>query len=88
MIKLILIAALLFSTAAHAGWWSDFCSRHLIADDPYQFEHLSVDQLVSALDRCQSNCQSIVKEIHDRLRQGLGYEDQEALVKALVRSRR
>lgn len=24
--------------AAEAGWFSDFCQRHLIADDPYQFE--------------------------------------------------
>lgn len=23
---------------AHAAWWSNFCQRHLIADDPYQFE--------------------------------------------------
>lgn len=22
---------------AHAGWWSDWCERNLIAADPYQF---------------------------------------------------
>jgi hypothetical protein len=34
---------------AHAGWFGDFCERHLIiADDPYQYEHLSSDALVKA----------------------------------------
>ncbi len=32
-----LILALLISTA-NAGWFSDFCSKQLVAEDPYQFE--------------------------------------------------
>lgn len=30
---------------AHAGWWGDFCERHLIADDPYQYEQTEAWQL-------------------------------------------
>lgn len=34
--KLILI--LVMGTHAHAGWWKNFCERHLVAHDPTQFE--------------------------------------------------
>ena len=26
---------------ARAGWFGDFCSRYLVADDPYQYETVS-----------------------------------------------
>lgn len=29
---------LLFLSIAQAGWLSDWCERHLVADDPYQYE--------------------------------------------------
>jgi hypothetical protein len=28
----------MLSLSAQAGWFKDFCERHLIAQDPYQFE--------------------------------------------------
>jgi hypothetical protein len=40
------ILALLIAMPAQAGWFSDFCQRHLIADDPYQFEQTSENLLV------------------------------------------
>lgn len=47
-----LLFALLISTS-HAGWWSDFCSRHLMANDPYQFETASTEWLRQAIDRLE-----------------------------------
>lgn len=34
MAKLIFLISM---ATAHAGWWSDWCERHLIADDPEQY---------------------------------------------------
>lgn len=36
--KMIAVLILITSMPVHAGWWSNFCERHLIADDPYQWE--------------------------------------------------
>lgn len=41
--KIVLV--MLMSMSAQAGWWQDVCERHLIADDPYQYEGWSVDQI-------------------------------------------
>jgi hypothetical protein len=30
---------------AHAGWWADFCEKHLVAEDPYQYEQTSTEWL-------------------------------------------
>lgn len=32
------LVALLFSITANAGWFSNWCEKHIIADDPTQFE--------------------------------------------------
>lgn len=45
-LKLFLVLAFAVSVRAHAGWWTDFCERHLIADDPYQFETASTEWLI------------------------------------------
>lgn len=43
----------LFSSTAHAGWWGDWCERHLIADDPYQFEQVSDEWIVDEIERLE-----------------------------------
>jgi hypothetical protein len=35
---------------AHAGWWREFCTKHLIADDPYQFESTPVEWVKNRID--------------------------------------
>lgn len=42
---------LLIVAIAHAGWWSNFCERHLIADDPYQWEVYDKYWLIKEQDR-------------------------------------
>lgn len=46
---LALILSAMMSTA-HAGWWSDFCERHLIADDPYQYQEAPREWIVNQID--------------------------------------
>ena len=36
--NLAFIAILLVASGAQAGYWRDFCRRHLVAPDPYQYE--------------------------------------------------
>ncbi len=46
-----IIALLLTFSVAHtanAGWWSDFCARHLVSDDPYQYESAGTEDLLKA----------------------------------------
>lgn len=43
-----ILIALLVSTA-NAGWWSDFCEKHLVADDPYQYEQVSINYLTTEI---------------------------------------
>ncbi len=38
---LFFVLILLGPVHARASWWGDFCSRHLIAADPYEFETAS-----------------------------------------------
>lgn len=45
--KLLLIA--LLSSYANAGWWTNWCERHLIADDPYQFETVSSEYIINEI---------------------------------------
>jgi len=47
---MILLLSLAVS-AAQAGWFQDFCERHLIADDPYQFEQTDLAYLIQFYDR-------------------------------------
>jgi len=37
---------LVMLSPAHAGRWADWCERHLISEDPYQYESVPVDKLV------------------------------------------
>lgn len=64
-----------------------FCEKHLIADDPYQFEHLSPDQLVDTKLRYfieKIKYPVLDKEIQKRLEfQSLTYEEREILTKSL-----
>lgn len=46
MKSLLKIFIIVISFRANAGWISDFCERHLIADDPYQFEQTPENLLV------------------------------------------
>lgn len=75
-------------TIGHAGgWWKNFCERHLIGNDPYQFEDYSVDQLVVAAARSidsDLDTRVLTDEIYRRLDTDLSYEDREILVKILA----
>lgn len=51
MVILICIAQVQMCSPAYAGWWSDFCNRHLIADDPYQWEQYDNYFLLREQDR-------------------------------------
>jgi hypothetical protein len=41
-------------SVSEAGWFKDFCERHLIADDPYQFEQTDLTRLVRYYDRLKT----------------------------------
>lgn len=90
MMKFLFSLTLLFSTSANAGWFSNFCERHLVAADPYQYEHLTVDQLVSVYWRFrQTGHHSVVllDEMKRRLDEGLSIDDREILTKTLANER-
>lgn len=53
--SLLFALIVLFPVQSHAGKWSDWCSRHLIDDDPYQFEHVSAENLVKLYDYYESD---------------------------------
>lgn len=80
---------LIFATilSAHAGWWSNWCARHLVADDPYQYENFTVDQLIETYFRA-SPSEVLIKEMERRLERGLSFEEREMIVKALANKQR
>lgn len=45
---------LLGATPASAGWLADFCERHLVRADPYQFEDASDWYVQRELDRLEA----------------------------------
>lgn len=51
--------ALIFSASmVHAGWFSDWCQRHVIADDPFQYRELStvwIERKIYALEIMKAN---------------------------------
>lgn len=47
--KILLLAI----SVAHAGWFSDFCERHLVANDPYQFEQTSSEFLMQEIAKLE-----------------------------------
>jgi hypothetical protein len=80
-----LIFALLLT--AHAGWWSNWCARHLVADDPYQFEDYDVDSLVTAYFSGRPS-PVLIREMERRLERELSFEEREMIVKALANKQR
>jgi hypothetical protein len=81
MISLILTSLLKFQDGQR---WAKFCERHLIADDPYQYEQLSVDQLVNLRIKYYNErhkSQVLENEIIKRLQyEPLTFEQQERLL--------
>jgi hypothetical protein len=52
--KAVVILFSFFLLNAQAGWFKDFCTKHLIADDPYQFEQTDLSRLVRYYDRLKT----------------------------------
>lgn len=73
--------------AAIVKYMKEFCERHLIAEDPYQYEHLTIDQLVdvkirNSIQKWKSP--ALENEIKKRLEyENLNYEQTEILTKSL-----
>jgi hypothetical protein len=66
------------------NWWSDWCERRLIADDPYQYEDYTVDQLAEWARRRPTSQKVLINEILKRLLDpNLSTDDREILSKAL-----
>lgn len=84
----VCIFLLLVGVTVSAGWFSNWCERHLIAEDPYQYEHLTVDQLVSVYHRHKNekfHSKALIIEIKIRLNNvELSYEDREILSKTIA----
>lgn len=75
------------SIPAMAGWWKDFCERHLIAENPYQYMDLSVDQLVDAYHRHKNQglkSTALIDTIRWRAKQTTSDEDREILTKTIA----
>jgi hypothetical protein len=49
----MILKLLLFPTLVHAGWWSRFCERNLITDDPTQYETVSPDWVKLEVERLE-----------------------------------
>ncbi len=84
---IILFALNLLIPPAYASWWSNFCERYLISDDPDQYSDLTVEQLVSTYwyfyNADNHYSKTLMKEMRWRLRDDLGHEDREVLTKTL-----
>lgn len=67
---IVLLTLLLAAQYTQAGrisdWWRGFCERNLVADDPYQFENLSVPELVYIFDTGSAR-EVVVREMTKRL---------------------
>ena len=90
MRSLILLLVLSFTapTFAHqrqkqkTGWWKNFCETYLIADDPYQYDHVAVDTLLAEYRRVGAKVywredkdeRHYLKTLADGLRKRLIYE--------------
>jgi len=53
---------------AKAGWLSNFCSRHLIADDPYQWEGYSRQWLEQERARLQIKANHNMADRNEKIR--------------------
>lgn len=76
-----LLSVLLSLNSSFNSW----CERHLISDDPYQFESLTVDEL---LNECLTHISpALLREIENRLKDtALSRDDREILSKLLARA--
>ncbi len=83
----LLLALQLFSSSAHASWWSNFCEKYLISDEPDQYRDCTVDQLVGVYWMFRNHgdrSRPLMAEMWKRLSSdGLSDEDREILVKTL-----
>lgn len=85
--KSLLIATLLLSSSANAGWFRNFCERHLVLTvdaDSEEFIDATVDMLVRLMDQYGSpgayNQALLMIKFGD-----LDRDDLEVLTKAVVR---
>lgn len=72
---------------AQDSFWKRFCERHLVADDPYQFESLSVDELVWVYFSFRNQkhySRVLISEFKKRLSRELSPDDREILIKTLA----
>lgn len=78
-------ALLALVMVAHAGgWWSHWCERNLVADDPYQYETYQPLELVDAWWAVRPPPKVLRNEIVRRLKRGdLDPETYEILLKTL-----
>lgn len=79
---IFLITAFITMAPAHSSAWSNFCEKHLVAEDPYQYENLSVEQLVTVYLRHMASkikSKALAGEIIYRLRGELSYEERQLL---------
>lgn len=73
--QMTLLMLLALSTHAHAGWFKDFCSRHLVAEDPHPYAELHTRHLFEVY-RLNSE-KKILDEIVFRLRTGMMTESEQ-----------
>lgn len=88
--KFVLIFFFFYSAFAGPRWIS-FCERYLIADDPYQFENLTVDQLVDAYFSARNSglkTKPVLREIIKRTKSELSRDDLEILTKLMNQEER
>lgn len=62
--KFILIA--IMASSAQAGWWSTFCEKYLVADDPWPMAEMPTEKLLLSYDRKPT--EHVLKELVYRLR--------------------
>ncbi len=83
---LVLILQLL-APPAHASWWSNFCEKYLISDEPNQYADCTVDQLVGVYWMFRNHGDRsgpLMAEMWKRVASdNLSDEDREILVKTL-----
>jgi len=65
----LLLAIYLLPQPSYAGWFNNFCQRHLIADDPHPYAEESSDVLLNAY-RFERNVTAL-HELVFRLRAGM-----------------
>ncbi len=82
---LFLLLGLIPPASASQSRWKNFCERYIVADDPYQYIDLNVDQLVTvyfAFKNTDHYSRSLHSEIKRRLAdEKLSRDDREILSK-------